>query len=193
MPVAARLSAMGYDLMCTGGHRRGAGRRTGSRSTTVRKIHEGRPEPARPPGQRRDRPDRQHPQRQGGPHRRGPDPRRGRQPRRPLHHHHRRRQGRRRRPGAAPRRGRWTSTPCRTCSRADRPERAPHPGARSPHHSGQRRLVQPANPSRQATEMRQWRRHVGLDVRQDRRTISPTGCLVTQRGRLHEGQSGWCH
>ena len=35
----------------------------------------GTPQPARPPGQRHDRPDRQHPQRQGGADRRGPHPR----------------------------------------------------------------------------------------------------------------------
>ena len=43
VPIAARLAAMGYDLMCTGGTGRAPWPSTGSRSTPVRKIHEGRP------------------------------------------------------------------------------------------------------------------------------------------------------
>ena len=102
VPIAAKLAAMGYTLMCTGGT---AAALAGTRDRGHAGPQDPRrpPEPARPPGQRRDRPDREHPQRQGRPHRRGPHPRRRRQPRRPLHHHHRRRQGRRRRAGTAPR------------------------------------------------------------------------------------------
>ena len=82
-------------------HRRRAGR--------ARHRGDGRPqdprgpaERARPPGQRRDRPDRQHAQRQGLADRRGPDPRLGRQPRRAVHHDDRRRQGRGRGAGDDP-------------------------------------------------------------------------------------------
>ena len=97
VPIARQLAEMGYRLMCTGGTGEALARprhRPRNRPQDPRRT----PQPARPPGQWRDPPDRQHPQRQGRPHRRRPHPRRRRQPRRHLHHHHQRRQGRRRRP-----------------------------------------------------------------------------------------------
>ena len=95
-----QLAAMGYNLMCTGGTAAALAEH-GIAVDDRPQDPRGPAEPARPPGQRRDRPDRQHAQRQGRPDRRGPHPRRRRQPRRALHHHDRRRPGGRRRPGAA--------------------------------------------------------------------------------------------
>ena len=83
----------------------------GTAGTLLRARHRRRDRPqdprgpaqrARLPGQRHDRPDHQHAQRQGGADRRGPHPRQRRHPRRALHHHDRRRPRRRRRHGTTP-------------------------------------------------------------------------------------------
>ena len=76
VPIAAKLQAMGYDLMCTGGTAAAlteSGINGGDRPQGPRRP----PEPARPPGQRRDRPDREHAlaEREPGPTRGGFAPR----------------------------------------------------------------------------------------------------------------------
>ncbi len=103
VPVARRLSEMGYELLCTAGTA-GALEAHGVSAAVVKKLQEGRPNLLDHLADGVDRAGGQHAQRQGRPHRRGPHPRRGGRPRRDVHHHHRRGPRRRRRAGAAPRR-----------------------------------------------------------------------------------------
>ncbi len=77
VPIASQARRAGLQPHVHRRHRRRA-RRARHRGRNRPQDPRRPTQPARPPGQRRHRPDRQHPQRQGRPHRRGPHPRRRR-------------------------------------------------------------------------------------------------------------------
>ena len=98
---ADRAAAGRHGLPPAGHRRHRAGTpRAGDRRRGPPQDPRGAAECARLPGERLDRDDREHAQRQGRPHRRGPHPRQRRLARRAVHHHDRRRPRRRRRHGA---------------------------------------------------------------------------------------------